>query len=338
MILFVRPLKAPDDTGLAVYASLFCLLATLDLYSAAVLQGMGNLRLLNVLRLVQPTVYIVLLIAIVFVDTLTTYLTLISVLIASCISVCVGMSLMPPPKPGWDAGCAVAILRVSQSVHLSNTLFYISNELDKVLAVTYGSPTSAGLYVVAQSLAATFVSVVLPAANVYLVPRIAAADDRKKQFEILRLATTIAAIGALAFLLVMGTASPFLVEALFGAKFVPALEVLYILLIGNGAKGLRLVLDRCLRGCGFFGLTIWGELIVMGAQMLGILMWPGAVTTYNVAVMFGLSQGLGLAAMIAAFKARASTIGISGAVVDIRGAWNLVRTSGKMGPSRNDAP
>jgi len=161
--------------------------------------------------------------------------------------------------------------------HGANVLALVTYRFDLFMVAAYASKADVGYYAVA--LAATNLVWLLPSAlSAVLFPRIsalAAAGEAQKAEDVktrsLQHTTILLSVAVLA----MAFALPLLLQAIFGARFGPAVHLALILLPGSAALGFASVFYAALSGRGHPGYAFRGALIVTPlAVVLYVLLIP----------------------------------------------------------------
>jgi O-antigen/teichoic acid export membrane protein len=131
---------------------------------------------------------------------------------------------------------------------------------DQAIVGVVLSPTALGLYTTALAFT-NLPRLIAQSLGLVVYPRAAATEDPvaalRSVWRFVGLATGI----TLAIVLVLEAATPFLIELLFGAEFLPAADATRILLIGTVFLAARRVLGDGVRGLGHPEASTYAELV-----------------------------------------------------------------------------
>jgi O-antigen/teichoic acid export membrane protein len=229
------------------FSALWIPLALIDLYFNAVCQARYKVLQLNILRLCQPAVYAVALLALLLARRLTVESVLVAGIASLGISAALGLYFEGIRRPTWDPPRFMETIRAALRLHGVNVLLYVAAEVDKFVVIRWMSDSDAGIYAVALAVSVLGSSVVVQSFSVLAYPRIAAIQDRASQTEVI---CEFSQLSLVLLSLVNGAAavlSPFLIPIVFGAGFAAAVPATVILLAANTLRGMRQVIDRTLR-------------------------------------------------------------------------------------------
>jgi O-antigen/teichoic acid export membrane protein len=249
------------------YTAAFASLSTLDQHFKAVLQGRGAFGRLNVIRLVQPSVYMLVLLILIHSASLS-----VSLVMAAIIAALAGSTALAAASAGVHISAATltsakVTLASGWRFHLANVLLYGAAEIDKLLVLQLLNDHDIGLYAVAVAVGAVGGGLVVQSLGLILTRQIAAAAKG----DVAKL--TVRAIHDATLLLVLvnsGAAllAPWLIPMLFGAEFAPAVPTVFILLGSGALRGLRQIIDRAMRAARVTSVGMVGEGVALIATML----------------------------------------------------------------------
>jgi O-antigen/teichoic acid export membrane protein len=229
------------------YAAAFTPLTILDLYCNAVRQGRRDIVGLNLLRLCQPLIYASALAVLVVSNSIRIETVLVAMVLATGVSVVLGLLLEGPVAPNWSPVAMRNLLCTGLRFHGANLLLYISAEVDKFMVIRWMDEARVGLYVAGLAVSMLGSGFVAQSLIVLACGRISSASGRTQQIALVCQFTQTA---LLCLILVNGTVASvcsWLVPMLYGKEFVEAVPVATILLVMNTFRGVRLVMDRALR-------------------------------------------------------------------------------------------
>ncbi len=149
--------------------------------------------------------------------------------------------------------------------------------LDQMLMAAFLTAESLGLYAVAVAWSGALLPLLLQAIGSVLVPRIASTQlDPEQQSTRLGKGARLGAAAILPALLILALITPLLLPLLFGAAFSRAVPAALVLLVAAAFNAMNEVLRAGLRGLGFPGDVLWGELLglVVTAVCLALLLRP----------------------------------------------------------------
>ncbi|MBW4468478.1 MAG: oligosaccharide flippase family protein [Pegethrix bostrychoides GSE-TBD4-15B] len=247
---------SPDVVRAAQWFMLNAPIALVQLLILAALEAMGDFTASNRLRLLIPLITLVALISLAVADAITPLTSSLAYTLNGLpIFFWTLTRLWRLLRPQWQGITSAA----QQLVHYGlrsygvDLLGALSLQLDQVLVVSFLDPASMGTYVVALSLS-RMLNVFQMAIAAVLFPRAAA----RPMSEVIAL-TGQAARLTTALTFTVGLAiialGPFLLELLYGAEFVQAARVLYILVIEAVISGAALVLAQSFMALGNPGVV-----------------------------------------------------------------------------------
>ena len=275
------------------YTAAFASLSTLDQHFKAVLQGRGAFDRLNLVRLAQPSIYMLALLWMIYSVSLN-----VPHVMAAIVAALAGSTLLAAASAGVHfSGASLTSAKVTLATgwrfHLANVLLYGAAVIDQLLVLQLLDDSNIGLYAVAIAVSAIGRELVAQSLGLILTRRIAAATTQREQAEI-----TVHTIhdAALLLILVNGGAAllaPWLIPMLFGADFAPAVPAVVILLGTGVLGGLRQIIDRAMRATRVTSVGIIGDGVALVATVVF------ATLGSFVGGLEGLATGLAMAQAIA---------------------------------------
>lgn len=291
---------SPDVVRAAQWFMLNAPIALVQLLILAALEAMGDFTAANRLRLLIPLITLVALTSLAVAEAITPLTSSLAYILNGLpIFFWTLTRLWRLLRPQWRGITSAA----RQLVHYGlrsygvDLLGALSLQVDQVLVVSFLDPASMGTYVVALSLA-RMLSVFQIAIAAVLFPRAAA----RPAGEVIALTGQAARLTtALTFTvgLVIIALGPFLLQLLYGAEFVQAARVLYILVIEAVISGAALVLAQSFMALGNPGIVT----VLQGAGLalsVPLMIW--------LIPIFGLA-GAGLALLISTVVRLLFTLG-----------------------------
>lgn len=250
-----------------LYAAAFTPLMTMNLHFRAVLQGRGSFAILNLVQLIQPVGYTILLIGLLLAGMFTVEMVMAAMIAPLFVSAMVGACAAGIRLSGITAGFTRDVLKTSWKFHIANVLLYAGAEADKLLIVYIMESTMIGYYAVAIAISSLGSGLVAQSLGLVLTREMAGKATPPEQSQIL-IRYSILAI--LFLIVVNGAASattPIWLPILFGSQFSAAAPAVQILLLMGILKGLRSIIDRAMRATHKTSIGLFGELI----QILGLI-------------------------------------------------------------------
>ena len=181
--------------------------------------------------------------------------------------------------------------------HLGNILGFLNYRIDMFLVNGFLNPTAVGFYSIGVSLVEKL-WLISQAASTVLFPRVAAETDenRRKEFTplVARTVLWITALGALAFFFL----SRWLVQFLYSAAFLPAVQPLQILLPGIVALSVSRVLANDIAGRGRVMLNNYAVSGVVVTNVVLNILWIPRYGIAGAAWASTVSYSLGLLIML----------------------------------------
>jgi O-antigen/teichoic acid export membrane protein len=158
----------------------------------------------------------------------------------------------------FDRGLARRVLGFGLKSHLSNVSSLFNERLDQLVISVVLAPASLGLYVIAVTMSsvAALLGNSLSLVTLPLVSRLAPGPDRARF--VTRLTGLTFGVSALAALPLI-VMTPYLIDVLFGSRYVPAADAARVLLVAGAVFGTSRVLAAVLKGTGHPGQSAIGE-------------------------------------------------------------------------------
>jgi len=267
-----------DVIQLSRFYLLYAFLAFLGGYPLFILQGLSRLWLWNVLRLLFPMAYCLLLVLLGLFNTVCVDLIVQGmILIHGVGSVLNILVLLIVVKPGWkfQTDLVSPLLGYGLKNMLAVLPVLLNQRLDQMVISIFLNPTQIGLYVVAVA----FMTGLAPIAGAFA----AVTFSRVARSQNPAASRSIIAQSFRLNLLLQGTAAamlivmmPLLVVLLFGAEFAGAITAARILVIGALASGFNQVLSDGLRGLNYPLGPAYGQIIGISSLIpLFYLLLPG---------------------------------------------------------------
>jgi O-antigen/teichoic acid export membrane protein len=230
--------------------------------------GQQQWRRVTAQRLIPPIATALAFVALVATDRLTA---------ASAGAVVVGAGVLstlpfvPMLRQAWPPRFERRILRKARNIVGSAWIIQSSqlmnHRLDQLLMVSLVSRQQLGLYAIAVTMSG-IAGTLAPAVATVAYPKMAAGES----LDVARLVRqTLLAVGVSS--LVTAVAAPLVVPLAFGSRFVPALPMLWILLLANVPLGGVGVLASIYAGRGRIGLASLSEVVAVGLTIVGLVLF-----------------------------------------------------------------
>lgn len=229
------------------YVIAFIPLSQGEQWARSILQGRGAIISLNALRIVQPTLYLALLLTLSTFWEFDVISAMFAAVIALLVSLLIGTLAIRPSVFSSPTGLYREIVRTGWQFHKPNILFYAASEFDKVIVLVLLTTMQAGLFAVAVAVSSIGTGVVLQSLGLRLMRDMASAEGEAGRRRVF-----IATVRAAFVLLLVGNSvaaalAPWAIPFLYGGSFAEAVPVA-VLLLGMGAlKGARQMVDKTLR-------------------------------------------------------------------------------------------
>ena len=221
------------------------------------------------------------------------------------------------------------MLRFGVPSALTSVPYTLNLRLDQMLMAALLPAAMLGLYAVAVVWSMAL-SPLFSAVAVVFFPHVASVPERRAQVRsfvaVARLAcglTVAAGLGGAAV-------TPWMLPAIFGEAFEPALDAAIILMFGSALLGLNQVLEEGLRGLGAPSAVLWSEL---GGLAVTALVLPPLLRSYDIvgAAIASLIGYAAVAALLLICARRVSGCTVIDMLVpsatELRIAWQRIRAS-----------
>lgn len=244
-------LLGEERQGLAnlaiLYAIAFFPLTLIDLHVKAVLQGVSRFATFNFVRLIQPLVYSVGVVAVLLFASLSYQRVAIVMLSALALSVIIGLVCTIRYYGPPTLVAARDLVSVGTRFHMVNLLGYAAREIDKVVVMTMLSTTEIGLYTVAFTVASIGMGLVVQSITIVMVPAISSQATTEMQNAVIAKYVRVSMLLSVSMNLVLFFLIPILLPLFFGEKFSPAVVVSQLLIVATTLKGLSTTAERAVR-------------------------------------------------------------------------------------------
>jgi len=237
----------------------------------ALSQGLGNYRHYNYSKLVGPSIWLVLPLALYATHNVSLYSIVASYLAAAIVGFLAAawpyrnMFSYPSRSTLNDL---VALAREGLPNYLGNLTPIDSLKLDVALVGILFSATDVGYYSIAVS-AAYLVRVFGFVVGIIALPTVSRSKGTRLGAICIRVISSVAFSGSLLAGMLMLVALPILIPLVYGRSFSPAVTPAQILAIGMAAAGFRQALGDCMRGIGKGKLVSWIELSSWAVAIIG---------------------------------------------------------------------
>lgn len=275
----------------------------LSAFPVSLLQGMGDLRRFNLLRLMAPTCYALGLLALILLRYASLKAVVGTQVVGYVAAVVAGMGIVYRSEKlafSWRAEVAEKLLSYGLKTHLANLASYLNQRVDQLILSLLIPAQELGLYAVAVTLAMS-VSFFSVGAGLVTFSRGSRESDLEAKRTIGRsfrgsLVWLLLGCGALFF------AAPFLITTLLGSEFVGSTVACRLLLPGVVALGLSQVLYNGANALGEPALPTYAEGAGLAATGIGLVVlvprygYVGAAIVSSVAYIVSLGVMLFIAA------------------------------------------
>lgn len=236
-----------------------------SLFSSGLFQGQLQIAAWNVLRLLVPATYLVILVALLLsagtnvADFAAAYVA------AQAVAGVTGLVLIA--RRGWlsfaaDSDVIKGLLAYGIKVHVGEILYSLRQRLDQAVIALWLPSAELGLYVVALTVANGPLILVFTVANVAF-PKISQQETGGKLLVFGRYLRFAVAM-AIGIIVVLWALVPWLLPLLFGPAFAPAVPIANILLLGTLPLAAKLMFQQALKA--------WDRpLIVSRAEAIGLV-------------------------------------------------------------------
>jgi O-antigen/teichoic acid export membrane protein len=299
--------RYPDQLGLGIVLLLVYLpLNLVTRYLNAINQGLGDFGRFNAIRVTVQAAYVAGVAGLFVAGSISVVAVVVMVIVSNAVVATLALVqrfARTPLRPRVDWGLLHETSRYGPRAHIGSLTPVDSMQLDLAVVVLFLGARDAGLYAVAVS-AAMVVRAQGTALGMVAFPTVAAAADGKARRAA---AAGIFRVGLLlnvATAAVIALAAPWLVPAVFGEPFAPAVPIVQILMVGVVAASLRHVLGDVLRGFGqptsatLAELASWIVAAACFAIFVPLLGAEGAAVSASLAYASALVVSLGFAARL----------------------------------------
>ena len=301
--------------------------------SSSVLQGSGQIKLWNLLRLQSPIAWFVIIMISWIFNSVTVseilQLHLGATLLIACMFVVFALRRIPGPhKP--ELSRLPELVRYGLPIAITAIPQQLNQRLDQVVMAMFMPSESLGIYVVAVAWSNAF-SPVLTSVSQVLFPRLAANHDPKVQAETLSRSMRLSVLITLIACATLFVLTPYALPLVFGLAFAKAIPLTFILIVATGISTINQVASDGLRGMGapklpiiseFAGLaTTIGMLAIMLRQyeLMGAAI--SALTSYSVTLallLFLMSKKTKLSPARFVFPCRQDFLFLISCVIKLR--------------------
>lgn len=223
-------------------------------------QARHQFHALSILRVLQPALYVCVLLLLVLADEATAvnfaYATALTIAIVALWTSFVAKN----PRLGFDRKVLRDAIRTGVGFHFVSLTIFAASEFDKLILVSSASNADVGYYMVAFSVASASSIVVGGTANSIVPPMLARCSEPEERTRAFARVTGISIFAMATATLVMVAIAPLIVPALFGSRFGAAVSICQVLSVAVAIKAARHVMDRALRACGVVYWSVFAEL------------------------------------------------------------------------------
>lgn len=240
-------LKSQSSTVIAG-SRLYLLVIPLSLitqFGTSVLQGRLKMSAVNRLRMIIPIGYLIGTLSFIALDGLTLFNILIlhlslNILTLICTFILLGRAGIYPAAK-FDTGLSRQLLTYGTKVHVGQISGFANVSLDQMLLAAWFPSSYLGLYMIAVNTAGMS-QVLSQAVQTVATPKIAQEESEAERGTVLQNVFRQYWLFSILIMLAMGVALPFLIPAIFGVRFKPAVWPAEILLLGSCFMGAKQVL------------------------------------------------------------------------------------------------
>jgi enterobacterial common antigen flippase len=223
-------------------------------------QARHKFHALSVLRVLQPALYVCVLLVLALADEATAanfaYATALTIAIVALWTSFVAKS----PRLSLDRQMLSDVIRTGVGFHFVSLTIFAASEFDKLILVSNASNADIGFYMVAFSVASASSIIVGQTANSIVPPMLARCREPEERSRVFAGVTAISILAVTMATLVMIVLAPLIVPALFGREFGVAVPVCQVLSVAVAIKAARHMMDRALRACGVVYWSVFAEL------------------------------------------------------------------------------
>ena len=266
---YLLSVQTPAIISAARLYLLFIPLAIITSFSLASLQGQMKMSLWNLLRIIAAIFWLIPLgslflfanvhaefVSKVYLVFILIYSGIFVVILVRNISGCLHARL-ELIKPMWAYSIPTSFAVFSQQSNL---------KLDQIFIAALLPPELLGLYVVAVAWSAAH-SPLTHAVSYVIVPHLTRLENAEQRGMALSKITRTSLVLNLILTIIVIAITPLAIRLLFGAQFLQAISICYILLVGSVLANMKLVYAEGLRGLGYPAVVMKGEfagLIISG--------------------------------------------------------------------------
>jgi len=241
-----------------------------------VLQGTGEFKLWNILRIQAPIAWLAIIGVAWVLDSLIARTILQLHLAVMFFLACafLGLALRKIPRPHRPEFSRLPeLLRYGLPTALTALPQQLNQRLDQLLIATLMTAESLGIYVVAVAWSNVF-SPILTSVSQVIFPRLAANHHARAQAETLSRTLRMTVFIALILSTALITLTPFALPMVFGPAFEEAVPLTFVLIVGTGISTINQVASEALRGLGVPKLPMICEFagLAVTIVMLGLLL------------------------------------------------------------------
>jgi O-antigen/teichoic acid export membrane protein len=258
-------------------------------------QGCQNFAWFNLLRILDPLVYLIAILSMSTLNEVTvtsmTYATLAGILVSAILRTLLSAKSLLTTWPKWNE--AKKLLVIGSRFHFSNLLLYTSTEIDRFIIILLADDYSLGLYIVALTVANGGFGVITQAFTTLLFPKVSAATEKTEQRRLIIKSLQFSSLLLVMSNLFLAIITPWLIPLLFGHSYLPAVPPTLLLLLAFTTKGMKKVMMYGLRG---LGKTREGNF----SEMLGLVVFILSVKPlFSLWGLLGVGLALAIANMVA---------------------------------------
>ncbi len=277
--LMVPTLLSNQSENIILYAQIYLLIIPIQFgisSSSSVLQGTGQLKLWNILRIQGPIAWLVIIMVSWLFSLVTVSVILLlhlgAMLFIACVFVVTSFRKIPRPhRP--ELARLPELLRYGLATAFTAMPQQLNQRLDQVFMAMYLPSESLGIYVVSVAWSNAFTPVLSSVSQV-LFPRLAANHDYKVQLETLCRTLRMTVLITLIVSAMLIVLTPYLLPLVFGIAFLAAIPATFILIVAINISTINQALSDGLRGIGEPKLPMISEFVGLATTigMLGLLL------------------------------------------------------------------
>jgi enterobacterial common antigen flippase len=255
--------------GLArTYVLIFVPASFVGMNLVAIDQGRGDFRRFNLMRAVQPTLYLVAILGVWVAGAATVstiaWANLVALSLVALVRV--GSNLTDVVK--WPSAAEWAsLLRTALQFHALNLLLYLAANVDQMVVVAHSRNAVVGFYAISITMASASLGVIMQTFQNIVLPRLSRESEAASSQAFLAKAVRSAMLLLTVAALIAIAAAPVVLPLIFGGSFLHSVLPAQILIAASVPKALRGVLGYGLRGLG----RVWPALLAEGVAIAGFL-------------------------------------------------------------------